>query len=163
MYACAVDLNGRVVSSWFAHYVAPIGSRLQAHRACYNSMKWLRYIYFVFCTLCLSGNFPMGKSGRFPQGKPAAAESRFPTLINYKVHAGSFSVSIIHRTLTWTTGSWTWVRDHSCACVYARGLGTPTASQHTIFDSEKLTIFPYAPDGIRTSVLCRGPPRWPCG
>ena len=38
----------------------------------------------------------------FPQGKPAAAESRYPTLINYKVHAGSFRASIIHQTLTWT-------------------------------------------------------------
>ena len=30
------------------------------------------------------------------------------------------------------------VHEHSCACVYTRGLGTPTASQHNIFDSEKL-------------------------
>ena len=35
---------------------------------------------------------------------------------------------------------------------HTRGLGTPTASQH-IFDSEKLTIFSCAPDGIRTSGL----------
>ena len=49
---------------------------------------------------------------------------------------------------TWTTGSLTCVRDHSCVCLYTRGLGTPTASQHNIFDSEKLTNFPCAPDGI---------------
>ena len=30
-----------------------------------------------------------------------------------KVHAGSFRVSVIYRTLTWTTGSLTCVRDHS--------------------------------------------------
>ena len=35
----------------------------------------------------------MGNSGRFPQGKPAATESRYPNLINYKAHAGSFPVS----------------------------------------------------------------------
>ena len=58
--------------------------------------------------------FPVGNSDRFPQGKPAATESRYPTLINYKVHAGSFRVSVIHRTLT---GSLTCVRDHSYACV----------------------------------------------
>ena len=35
-----------------------------------------------------------------------------------KVHAGSFPVYVIQRTLTWTTGSLTCVRDHSYACVY---------------------------------------------
>ena len=59
----------------------------------------------------------MGISGRFPQEKPAATESRYPTLINYQVHAGSIRVPVIHRTLTWTTGSSTCVRDHSYACV----------------------------------------------
>ena len=34
-----------------------------------------------------------------------------------KVHAGSFRVFVIHRTLTWTAGSYSCVRDHSCACV----------------------------------------------
>ena len=43
--------------------------------------------------------------------------------------------------------------DHSCACVYTWGLGTPKASQHNIFDSEKLTNFSSAPDEIRTFVL----------
>ena len=51
-------------------------------------------------------NFPMGNLGRFSQGKSAVTELRYPTLINYKVHAGSFHVSIIHQTLTWTTWSW---------------------------------------------------------
>ena len=56
------------------------------------------------------------------------------------VRAGSFRVSIIHRTLTWTIlSSSTCVRGHFCAYVYTRGLGTPTASQHNMFDSEKLT------------------------
>ena len=56
----------------------------------------------------------------------------------FSVHAGSFRVSVIHQTLTRTTGL-TCVCDHSCACVYTRELGTLTASQHNIFDSEKLT------------------------
>ena len=71
----------------------------------------------------------------------------------YAVHAGSFRVSVSHQTLTWTTGSLSCARDHSGACVYTHGLGTPIASQHNIFDSEKLTNFSYAPDGIQTTVL----------
>ena len=51
-------------------------------------------------------------------------------------HAGSFRVSAIHQTLTWTTGSLSCVRDHSCVCAYTQGLGTLTASQHNVFDSE---------------------------
>ena len=47
----------------------------------------------------------MENLGHFPQGKTAATESHYPTLINYKVHAGSFHLAIIHWTLTWTTGS----------------------------------------------------------
>ena len=58
-----------------------------------------------------------------------------------KVHAGSLHVSVIHQTLTWTTGSLMCVHGLSYACVYTWGLGTPTASRHNIFDSEKLTFF----------------------
>ena len=54
-----------------------------------------------------------------------------------KMHAGSFRVSIVHRILTWITGSVTCVRGYSYASVCTRGLGIPTASQHDIFDSEK--------------------------
>ena len=52
-----------------------------------------------------------------------------------KVHAGSFRVSIIHRTLTWTTGSLMCIRDYCYACVYTRGLGTP----HRLWVSTFLT------------------------
>ena len=68
------------------------------------------------------------------------------------MHAGPFRVSVIHRTLTWTTGYLTYVRDHSLCVRIHTGLGTPTASQH-IFGSEKLTIFSCATDGIQTSGL----------
>ena len=54
----------------------------------------------------------MANLGCLPQEKPAATGSGYkPT-----VHAGCFSVSIIHQTLTWTTGSLTcaqiWVYGH---------------------------------------------------
>ena len=39
----------------------------------------------------------------------------------WKVHAGSFCVSVIHQTPTWTTGSLMCTRDHSYACVYTQG------------------------------------------
>ena len=55
-------------------------------------------------------------------------EQRYPVL---QVHAGSFHVSVIHLTLTWTTGSY--------VCVYTWGLGTQTVSQHNIFDSGEKT------------------------
>ena len=68
-----------------------------------------------------------------------------------QVHADYFRVSIIHQTRTWTTGSLTCVHGLLYACVYTRGgLGTPTASQHNLSDSEKLS-FSFAPDGVRTS------------
>ena len=67
------------------------------------------------------------------------------------VHAGSFCVSIIHWTLTQTTGSLMCACDQYFACVYTQGLGTPSASQHKIFDSEKLTSFSSAPGGVRIS------------
>ena len=54
-----------------------------------------------------------------------------------KVHAGFFHVSVIHWSLTGTTGSLTCIHGHSYACVCTPGLGTPTSHQN-IFDSEKL-------------------------
>ena len=53
-------------------------------------------------------------------------EQHYPVL---HVHAGSFRVSVILET-----GSLTCVCDYSYACVYTWGLGTPTTSQHNIFD-----------------------------
>ena len=53
---------------------------------------------FFLQLYCPNGISPMGNLGCFPQGKPATTAT---------VHAGCFSVSIIHQTLTWTTGSLT--------------------------------------------------------
>ena len=75
---------------------------------------------------------------------------RYPVL---QAHAGSFRVSVIHQTLTWTTGSLTCIRDHPYACVYTRGLGTPTTTRPNMFDSEKPTNCSCAPDGVQTSGL----------
>ena len=83
----------------------------------------------IYSLCCPNWFFPMENLGRFSQGKPAATDSRHPTLINFRVHAGSFRVSIIHRAVTWTTGPLTCVRDHSCACVYTLGVG------HTVSES----------------------------
>ena len=38
------------------------------------------------------------------------------------VHTGCFRVSVIHRALTWSTGSLTWICE-LFGCVYTRGLG----------------------------------------
>ena len=51
-----------------------------------------------------------------------------------KVHAGSFRVCIINRTLAWITGSLMCILDHTYVSIYTQGLGTPTASQHNTFD-----------------------------
>ena len=60
---------------------------------------------------------PFGKFGPTYLGMAAAA-ARAALLSPTSVYAGSFRVFVIHRNLTWTTGSLTCVRDHSYACVY---------------------------------------------
>ena len=47
--------------------------------------------------------------------------------------------------------SLTCIHGHSYACVYTQWLGTSTASEHSIFDSEKLIEFPC--DGIQTRAM----------
>ena len=91
------------------------------------------FIYIVF--LSLSEN-----SGRLTWVRlQQPQEQRYPFL---QVHVGSFCVSVIHRTLTWTTGHLTCVCGRSYACGYTHGgLGTPTTSQHNILNSEKLSQF----------------------
>ena len=80
--------------------------------------------FFFYTCFCPSeNNFPWENSGRFPQGKPAATESRYLTLINYKVHAGSFSCfhNPPNSDMDYTRSS-TCARDHSYACAYTRGV-----------------------------------------
>ena len=90
------------------------------------------------------GISPMAKSGHLPQGKPAATESRYPTLItgNYQVHAGSFRISIIHRIPTWTTGSLTCVCDYLLCVRIHTGVGhTDSESAQHFWLEKTLTIF----------------------
>ena len=81
-------------------------------------------VLYIYTLLYLSGN-----SGRLITRvriqKPQ--EQRYPVL---QVHAMSCRVNVVHRSLTWTTGSLTCVCDHSDACMYTRGLSTPRTSQH---------------------------------
>ena len=71
----------------------------------------------------------------------------------FSAYAGSFRVSVIHRTLTWTTWSLAYVRTWSIILLHAYTHGSWAHRQRVnTFDSEKLTIFSCAPDGIRTSV-----------
>ena len=67
-----------------------------------------------------------------------------------KVLAGSFRVSVIHRSQTWTAGSFKCILDRSCACLYTRGLGTPTASQHILTRKK----YKYLLQSRRDSNLC---------
>ena len=77
-------------------------------------------LYFFFIVLHFT--IPFGKfglpylAGRLQQ----LQEQRYPVL---QVIAGSFRISVIHRTLTWTTDSLASIRDHSYACVYTQGVG----------------------------------------
>ena len=63
-------------------------------------------------------------------GKRAAIDSIGPPSFFAFSCVQCFCVSVIHRTLTGTTGSLMCV--HSYACVYTWGWGTPTRSQHNI-------------------------------
>ena len=92
--------------------------------------------FVIYTLLSLSGN-----SGRLTWVRlQQQQERRYPVL---QVHAGSFRVS---RNPP--------VRDHYYACVYTLGLGTPTTSQHNIFDSEKtLTNVLVLLKGFRTTAL----------
>ena len=99
------------------------------------------------------GMFSMRNLGRFPQGKPAATEPRYPTLINYKVHAGSYRVSIIHQILIWTINVCIW----SFLCVRIHtGVGhTDNETVQHFLLWKTLTNFVCALDGIQTSGLRR--------
>ena len=69
-------------------------------------------------------DFSHGKCGLLSPGKPAATESRYPT---YGTCWVCFGVSIIHRTLSWTTGSFT--RAHVLMYAIAHGsVRTPEES-----------------------------------
>ena len=98
----------------------------------------MTYIFF-FTLCCHSGNFSHGKFGSLSPKKASCNRLVLPNHNTYKVHAGSFRVSVIYGTLTWTAGALTCVRDHHYACIDSRGMDTPTMSQYNIFYLEKLS------------------------
>ena len=69
------------------------------------------FVFFLHLTPSLAGS-----SGRLTWVRlQLPQERRFLVL---QVHADSFRVFVIYRTLTWTTGSLMCVCDHSYACIY---------------------------------------------
>ena len=60
-------------------------------------MNWteLNWTVFVFC--CSSGNFHIGNSGCFPQGRPAVTKSSYPTSVDSYHSVCSIFVWSYHR------------------------------------------------------------------
>ena len=81
-----------------------------------------------------------GKLGLLSPGIASSHSTALPRFFVFSC-VQCFRVSVIHRTLTWTTGSLTCVRSYACVCT--RGWCTPTASQHNInfWLGKTLTIF----------------------
>ena len=130
------------------------------------SLAHRTYLVFFFY-LTLYQSLDSGKFGPPYQGKATAtARAALPSPTSER-WVFSFRVPVIHRTLTtWTTGSLTCVLDHSYACIiYTRWLGTPTASQHNIFDSETLVFLVLLTGvelgswNVKSDVLPTEPPR----
>ena len=81
----------------------PMKSRIEYETLRSRTKLSLTSVNFLSSLYCPSRISPIENSGCFPRGKPAATEWRYPT------HGACrcFSVSLIHRALTWTTGSLT--------------------------------------------------------
>ena len=113
-----------------------------------------------------------GEFGLLSPGKMSSHSTALPSFFGlFFPCVQCFRVSVINRTLTWTTGSLTCLRDNSYACAYTHGgLGTPTTSQHTIFTRKKplsqmflvlRTGFEPLVFGSRVDALPIEPPRHP--
>ena len=111
--------------NWISHWRhAALSGPTPTHK---SNQYFLSFCLF-YTLLSLSGNLGRLTWVRLQQPQ----EQRNPVL---QVHAGTVRVSVIDRTLTWTTWYLTYVLDHSYACVRVR-LGTPRKSQHNSFDSD---------------------------
>ena len=166
----------KIAGQWFAHSVAPIGSRLQ-------KLSALRRFELIWkdwdkCTYqCHNNNHPfLGNLGSLIWVRLHAATARAAVPSPASVHAGSFCVSVMHQTLTWTTGSLTGVRDHSYAWVYTHvGCGAYrqwVSTTVNIFYSEKLSrisvvlltgfkLRSWNPLDLESDALPHHP-KWPC-
>ena len=104
------------------------------------------YIFFKYTLLSLSGN-----SGRLTWERvQQPQEPRYPVL---QVHAGSFRVSVIHRTLTWTTRFLTCARDPVYARVYTRGGWAHRQRIRTTFLTRKNSSHTFCLCSRRSSIL----------
>ena len=88
--------------------------RLQQHQEQFGDFCNTAYLFYT-----LYYPFREIRAGLPGYGYSSCKSRAYPVL---QVHAGSFRISIICRSLTWTTGSFTCVCDHSYACVYTRGV-----------------------------------------
>ena len=70
----------------YGHSCRVRGLRVPPFSITQSSVASVCFLFFfflcLFFTLLSNENFPMGNLGRFPQGKPAATELRYPNLIN---------------------------------------------------------------------------------
>ena len=100
-------------------------------------------VHFILYFVVRMGIFPWNFGSLSPKKDSCNRVARYLTLINYK--SGFFLVSVIHQTLTWTTGLFlTCVRDHFMREYTRWGWAHHTDSereQHNISDSEKLSFF----------------------
>ena len=79
---------------------------------------------------------PMQCTGCFPRGKRAAIVRRYPVVFLFFPCVQCVRVSVINRTLDMDYRIFS-VRTLLCVRIHTRGWGTPTTSQHNIFDSEQ--------------------------
>ena len=81
-----------------------------------NDTGFLKYFLIFYYCIVHIGISPLGNLDCVPWAKPAAQPTG---------PAGCFSVSIIHGTLTWTTGSLNLRTDvNACGCIQG-GVRTP--------------------------------------
>ena len=155
-------------------------------------LYFILYFIVLYCIVYAYLSVNLSKSTQCAAGlkalKPAANGHYFTnvqimtllfpfTVQNYmyppvsKVHAGSFRVSVIHRTLTWTTGSLTCVRDHSCARIYiiciraSVGHTDHESAQHFLLGKPHVflcsSVTRFEPRAFEVDALPIEPPRHP--
>ena len=95
------------------------------NKAMVESRKKLLYFFFSFSPLLLFLALKIKYLSIFSVSSSSSFESKSPC----RTRGGKENSDI------WTTWSLTC---HSYVCVYTQGLGTPTTSQHNIFNLEKL-------------------------
>ena len=117
---------------WSLHAFKATVTQCRCLNFCLRLVSLYPFFFFFFTLLSQWEFFPLGIQVAFPPRKASGNRVALPNPT--KCMLGLFRVSVIHRTLTWTAGSLTCVRDHSYACImYTRGVGTLTATQQNNF------------------------------